>query len=251
MTFEKPTLCNCDARGFNLTDEGTLSSDQLPIYGVQFGGSFTPFSNVKFNIGPLICSGKNGYYPSEAENVHKETLNSKMNDLTNDIAETKEDLQDLFDVLEDHLRTTTTTTTTTTYPRLKFEKIEPFRASSNNKIGEITTYYHNYEFSMEVKYDRSQLSKSSTQMLEGIVFMFENGKKFLKIEKKHTKSPAISVHITGELNFFTFGRFYHLIKCIFIFIVMGFMTISLVSNTKRIHIHLGIRIVRIFFLQSS
>ena len=105
MTFDKPTLCNCDARGFNLTDEGTLSSDQLPIYGLQFGGSFTPYSNVKFDIGPLVCSGKTGNYPSEATDVEKETLKSKLNDLTNDIAETKGDLHDLSEQLEDHLRT--------------------------------------------------------------------------------------------------------------------------------------------------
>ena len=58
QTFERPTLCNCDARGYNLTDESTLSSDQLPVYGLQYGGAYTPFSNVKFNIGPIIYFGK-------------------------------------------------------------------------------------------------------------------------------------------------------------------------------------------------
>ena len=90
-TFDRPTLCNCDSRGFNVTDEGTLSSDQLPIYGLRYGGSFTPYSSVQFDIGPLICSGKNGTYPSEAGNLEKENLNRKLLELTNEIAEIKKD----------------------------------------------------------------------------------------------------------------------------------------------------------------
>ena len=46
--------------------------------------------------------------------------------------------------------------------------VGPFNASLNNKIGEITKYYLNYEFSMELKYSSSQLEKYSTQMVEGI-----------------------------------------------------------------------------------
>ena len=97
MTFDRPTLCNCDSRGFNLTDEGTLSSDQLPIYGLSYGGSFTPYSSLKVKIGPLICSGKKGSYPSEAENFEKEKLKRKLLQLTNQIAETKKDLDKLVD----------------------------------------------------------------------------------------------------------------------------------------------------------
>ena len=45
--------------------------------------------------------------------------------------------------------------------------VGPFNASLNNKIGEIKNYYHNYEFSMELKYSSSQLQKDQTQMVEG------------------------------------------------------------------------------------
>ena len=84
-SVNKPTLCNCDARGFNLTDVGIMTSDQLPIYGLQYGGSLTPFGSVKVDIGPLICSGKKGFYPSEAEEIEKQNLNLKMKELTNEI----------------------------------------------------------------------------------------------------------------------------------------------------------------------
>ena len=110
----KPTLCNCDSRGFNVTDVGILTSEQLPIYGVQYGGSITPYSSIRFDIGPFICSGKKGFYPSETEDIEKENLTLEINELKNEIKETKEDLYEISDQLEEHLRTTTTTTSTTT-----------------------------------------------------------------------------------------------------------------------------------------
>ena len=113
-TFEKPTFCNCDSRGFNVTDVGVLSSDQLPIYGLYYGGSHTPYSFINYNVGPLICSGKNGFYPSEADDIAKETFNSRLDELKNEIKETKENLSEISDHLDDYLRTTTSTTTTTT-----------------------------------------------------------------------------------------------------------------------------------------
>lgn len=33
-----------------------------------------------------------------------------------------------------------------------FQKIEPFKISRRYKIGEIKSYHHNYEFSMEIKH---------------------------------------------------------------------------------------------------
>ena len=104
------------------------------------------FASIHTRLGPLICSGKKGYFPSEAEDVEMEDIKSKIDELA---------VQ-----LEEHLRTTTTTTTTTTStttttttnPNLKFEKIGPFKVTKNNKIGEIDTYYKNFEFSMELKY---------------------------------------------------------------------------------------------------
>ena len=72
----------------------------------------------------------------------------------------KSKIEDLAVQLEDHLRTTTsTTTTTTTYPSLKFEKIGPFKLTRNNKIGEIDTYYKNFEFSMEINYAQTTGSR--------------------------------------------------------------------------------------------
>ena len=84
-----------------MTDEGILSSDQLPIYGLSYGGSYTPYSSIKFDIGPLLCVGKKGLYPSESEKLEKQKLNRRLLELTNELAETKEGLDELTDQTEE------------------------------------------------------------------------------------------------------------------------------------------------------
>ena len=49
------------------------------------------------------------------------------------------------------------------------EKVGPFKASKENKIGQITKYYHNYEFSMDLRLSESDLQKYTTQLIVGIV----------------------------------------------------------------------------------
>ena len=52
---------------------------------------------------------------------------------------------------------------------VKVEKAGPFKARLKNKIGEITKYYHNYEFSMDLRFAETDLQRGLRQMLEGIV----------------------------------------------------------------------------------
>ena len=68
-SIENPVLCNCDSRIFNVTDNGILSSEKLPIYALEYGGSFTSISSIHFNIGAFVCRGKNGYYPSKSLHI--------------------------------------------------------------------------------------------------------------------------------------------------------------------------------------
>ena len=75
-----------------------------------------------------------------------------------DLKETKDHLQESLN----HLKGPETTTsapveTTTASPGLKpiFEKMKPFNVTRGYKIGEIKSYHHNYEFSMEVKHQKS------------------------------------------------------------------------------------------------
>ena len=50
------------------------------------------------------------------------------------------------------------------------EKVGPFKPSRENKIGEITKYYHNYEFSMDLRFSESDLQTSWSDLLVGIVW---------------------------------------------------------------------------------
>ena len=137
-TFGKPNACNCDAPNtFNQTDTGILTSmDKLPIFAVSYGGSLTPYSSINYNIGPLVCSGKKGVFPSEADDIEKERIKSRLRNLENE--------------LDDHMG-------------LIFGLAGPFRPSKNNKIGEINSYFNNYKFSFEVKHQ--SIPSGFTQLL--------------------------------------------------------------------------------------
>ena len=50
------------------------------------------------------------------------------------------------------------------------EKVGPFKSRPINKFGEIKKYYHNYEFSMDLRFGESDLQTNYwKQLLEGIV----------------------------------------------------------------------------------
>ena len=50
-----------------------------------------------------------------------------------------------------------------------FEKSGPFKVTRTEKIGEITKYYFNYEFSMDLRFAESDLQKGMTALFGGIV----------------------------------------------------------------------------------
>ena len=53
------TSCNCDSYLENMKDNGVLTSmDQLPVKKLNYGGAFSSFGSIQFDLGPLICSGK-------------------------------------------------------------------------------------------------------------------------------------------------------------------------------------------------
>ena len=158
-----------------MTDFGILTSDRLPIYKLYYGGAITPYSQVQFDIGPFICSGKRGLFPSEVKDFKSKMMMSNLENIRNELDVTKNDLSKVATQLESHLRKTTTitenvttkatttiTTTESTVSAVQFEKSGPFSSSLNNKIGEIQFYHKNFEFTMEVKYNSHSMS---TQLL--------------------------------------------------------------------------------------
>ena len=75
----------------------------------------------------------------------------------NDLKETKDHLQESLNHLKGPETTTAPvkTTTSSAGPKPIFEKMKPFNVTKGYKIGEIKSYHHNYEFSMEVKHQKS------------------------------------------------------------------------------------------------
>jgi len=73
----------------------------------------------------------------------------------NDLQETKEHLQESLN----HIKGPQTTTEPI------FEKKQAFNVTQGYKIGEIKSYHHNYEFSMEIKHGAS----SNARILQGIL----------------------------------------------------------------------------------
>ena len=103
-----------------------------------------------------------------ADETEKQNLTSKIQDLSSDIKKTKEHLDKLSNHLDDHRKIMSIHGGTPF-----FEKIGPFRASKSNKIGEITKYYKNFEFSMEFKYqslNTSSYRQIIREMVTSIIF---------------------------------------------------------------------------------
>ena len=43
----------------DIVDEGTFTDkNALPVKSLRYGGAYTKFSNIKYRLGPLVCSGK-------------------------------------------------------------------------------------------------------------------------------------------------------------------------------------------------
>ena len=59
-------ICNCDSKGKGAIDVGVLTSkDQLPVTKLSYGDDYYRDEWKKYELGNLVCSGKNGFYPSE------------------------------------------------------------------------------------------------------------------------------------------------------------------------------------------
>ena len=49
-----------------MIDVGTLTPmKQLPVMQLNYGGAFTSFSSIEFDLGPLRCTGMKIYFPGD------------------------------------------------------------------------------------------------------------------------------------------------------------------------------------------
>ena len=117
----------------------------------------------------------------------------------NDLKETKDHLEESLNQLQTPGTTTALlTTTSSTRPKPIFEKLQAFNVSRGFKIGEFRTYYHNYEFSMELKH---QTKATAARVLQGILETVNHFQTFVKLKHKSRGGKGALFLLTGFIIF--------------------------------------------------
>ena len=71
--------CNCNSFLPNSHDRGIISSvTKLPISKLNYGVSISSYSSIHFKLGPMICSGKSTFYPSEKADAERKKLKERI-----------------------------------------------------------------------------------------------------------------------------------------------------------------------------
>ena len=90
------TLCNCDGFGTNVVDRGQIiSMHKLPVTSLNYGTSI-PIGNINYYLGPMICSGKRGIFPSEQDEADKQFVQRQIQNVTQDLHTAKKDIQSIY-----------------------------------------------------------------------------------------------------------------------------------------------------------
>ena len=62
-------ICNCDTKEPGAIDVGVLTSkDQLPVLALHYGDDNYRYQWKKYDLGDLVCQGKQGTFSSEEKN---------------------------------------------------------------------------------------------------------------------------------------------------------------------------------------
>ena len=69
LSYHSPStgnICNCDDMNSADIDSGVLTNmKELPVSQLNYGDSAGRWSWIEYELGPLICQGQGGLYPSE------------------------------------------------------------------------------------------------------------------------------------------------------------------------------------------
>ena len=86
------TLCNCDGFGNNVVDKGEITSmNKLPITKLNYGTSIAN-GNIKYYLGPMICTGKRGIFPSEQDDADKQLVQEQIKNVTEELRTAKKEI---------------------------------------------------------------------------------------------------------------------------------------------------------------
>ena len=60
---------------------------KLPIMKLHYGGSISPISSINIHLGPMECTGKKSFYPSELASAERRLLKNNANKIKNELLE--------------------------------------------------------------------------------------------------------------------------------------------------------------------
>ena len=61
--------------------------EKLPIMKLHYGGSISPISSINIHLGPMKCTGKRSYYPSELATAERLMLKNNAIKTKNELLE--------------------------------------------------------------------------------------------------------------------------------------------------------------------
>ena len=89
--------CHCDSYLPDAVDYGILrSTSKLPVIQLHYGGSITPYSIINFQLGPLVCSGKKTFYPSEFALEERNSIKEEISTLQTEFTRVKIETEDIL-----------------------------------------------------------------------------------------------------------------------------------------------------------
>ena len=87
------TQCNCDGFGKDAIDSGEITSMmKLPITKLNYGTSI-PTGHINYYLGPMICGGKRGSFPSEKFEIDKKIVQEQIRNVTNNLQQSKHEVE--------------------------------------------------------------------------------------------------------------------------------------------------------------
>ena len=132
-----------------------------PVYGTTTQGILQQMSEMMANFNDHAEAELSASNDLSDLSELSEMLKNMISNIASIIKRNQNNLEEFKDDLEAsliHLQGTETNK-----PKPILEKIQAFNVSRGYKIGEFTTYYHNYEFSMEIKHQAA----SNGRILQG------------------------------------------------------------------------------------
>lgn len=75
----------------------------MPIQTLKYG-AFTQISSIKYILGPLICEGKNGTYPSEESTIQHEMVDARLKSISSNLMNMNSNMEMQFNISDQKIQ---------------------------------------------------------------------------------------------------------------------------------------------------